>query len=228
MGLDPAPFATAPFCPSGARQHRRAGGRAVVAARRALRRPGPAGGRRLHGSGQLGDRHPGPRLGVRLLAAVRRAALQPRRHRAAGAGAAPGHRGAHGPGAGLPRALRPAPRAARVVADGGSPSSRATSPRCWAARWRCTCCSAVSLALGIVVTAFDTLLVLGLKGKGFRQVGGHRAGPGDDDRHACFAIELALVGPDWHAVSGRLRAARRRPARPARPLHRHRHPRRHA
>ncbi len=58
----------------------------------------------------------------------------------------------------------------------------------------------VSLALGIVITAFDTLLVLGLKGKGFRQVEaivlGLVATIG-----ACFAIELALVGPDWHAVA---------------------------
>jgi manganese transport protein len=58
----------------------------------------------------------------------------------------------------------------------------------------------MSLALGIVVTAFDTLLVLGLKGKGFRQVEaivlGLVATIG-----ACFAIELALVGPDWHAVA---------------------------
>ena len=43
----------------------------------------------------------------------------------------------------------------------------------------------VSLALGIVITAFDTLLVLGL----VMTIG------------ACFAIELALVGPDWRAVA---------------------------
>ena len=58
----------------------------------------------------------------------------------------------------------------------------------------------VSLALGIVITAFDTLLVLGLKGKGFRQVEaivlGLVATIG-----TCFAIELALVGPDWQAVA---------------------------
>ena len=58
----------------------------------------------------------------------------------------------------------------------------------------------VSLALGIVITAFDTLLVLGLKGKGFRQVEaivlGLVATIG-----VCFAIELVLVGPDWAAVA---------------------------
>ena len=58
----------------------------------------------------------------------------------------------------------------------------------------------VSLALGIVITAFDTLLVLGLKGKGFRQVEaivlGLVATIG-----TCFAIELALVGPDWQAIA---------------------------
>ena len=58
----------------------------------------------------------------------------------------------------------------------------------------------LSLPLGIVVTAFDTLLVLGLKGKGFREVEaivlGLVATIG-----VCFAIELALVGPDWHAVA---------------------------
>jgi manganese transport protein len=56
------------------------------------------------------------------------------------------------------------------------------------------------LAAGVVVTAFDTLLVLGLKGQGFRQVEaivlGLVATIG-----ACFAIELALVGPDWRAAA---------------------------
>ncbi|MGN6525356.1 MAG: Nramp family divalent metal transporter [Burkholderiaceae bacterium] len=58
----------------------------------------------------------------------------------------------------------------------------------------------ISLVTGIVVTAFDTLLVLGLKGQGFRQVEaivlGLVATIG-----VCFAIELGLVGPDWHAVA---------------------------
>ena len=58
----------------------------------------------------------------------------------------------------------------------------------------------VSLVLGIVITAFDTLLVLGLKGKGFRQVEAIVLGL-VTTIGACFAIELALVGPDWHAVA---------------------------
>ncbi|MDP9123803.1 MAG: Nramp family divalent metal transporter [Pseudomonadota bacterium] len=58
----------------------------------------------------------------------------------------------------------------------------------------------VSLALGIVITAFDTLLVLGLKGKGFRQVEAIVLGLVMTIA-VCFAIELALAGPDWHAVA---------------------------
>ena len=58
----------------------------------------------------------------------------------------------------------------------------------------------VSLGLGIVITAFDTLLVLGLKGKGFRQVEAIVLGL-VVTISVCFAIELALVGPDWHAVA---------------------------
>ena len=58
----------------------------------------------------------------------------------------------------------------------------------------------VSLALGIAITAFDTLLVLGLKGKGFRQVEAIVLGL-VTTISVCFAIELALVGPDWHAVA---------------------------
>jgi len=57
----------------------------------------------------------------------------------------------------------------------------------------------VSLLVGIAITAFDTVIVLGLKGHGFRQVEaiilGLMATIG-----ACFAVELALVGPDWSAV----------------------------
>jgi manganese transport protein len=58
----------------------------------------------------------------------------------------------------------------------------------------------VSLVTGIVVTAFDTLLVLGLKGKGFRQVEAIVLGL-VMTISVCFAIELGLVGPDWHAVA---------------------------
>ena len=58
----------------------------------------------------------------------------------------------------------------------------------------------VSLVTGIVITAFDTLLVLGLQGQGFRRVEaivlGLVATIG-----VCFAIELVLVGPDWASVA---------------------------
>jgi manganese transport protein len=58
----------------------------------------------------------------------------------------------------------------------------------------------ISLPWGIVITAFDTLLVLGLKGKGFRQVEAIVLGL-VATISVCFAIELGLVGPDWHAVA---------------------------
>jgi len=58
----------------------------------------------------------------------------------------------------------------------------------------------VSLLAGVGLTAFDTLLVLGLKGKNFRDleaiVLGLIATIG-----VCFAIELILVGPDWSQIA---------------------------
>lgn len=58
----------------------------------------------------------------------------------------------------------------------------------------------VSLLAGVGLTAFDTLIVLGLKGKNFRDleaiVLGLIATIG-----ACFAIELVLVGPDWSQIA---------------------------
>ena len=57
----------------------------------------------------------------------------------------------------------------------------------------------VSILVGIAITALDTLLVLGLQGKGFRQVEaivlGLVATIG-----VCFAVELAMVHLDWHAI----------------------------
>lgn len=57
----------------------------------------------------------------------------------------------------------------------------------------------MSLLHAILLTAFDTAIVLGLKGHGFRQVEaivlGLVATIG-----LCFAAQLWLVGPDWHAV----------------------------
>jgi manganese transport protein len=57
----------------------------------------------------------------------------------------------------------------------------------------------ISLLVGIVITAFDMLIVVGLKGRGFRQVEaivlGLVATIG-----VCFAVQLVLVGPNWTDV----------------------------
>ncbi len=58
----------------------------------------------------------------------------------------------------------------------------------------------VSLLTGIAITAFDTVIVLGLQGKGFRQVEAIVLGL-ILTISACFAIELALVGLDWAAAA---------------------------
>ena len=58
----------------------------------------------------------------------------------------------------------------------------------------------VSLGTGVLVTAFDTLLVLGLKGRGFRQVEAIVLGL-MGTIGACFAVELFLVGADWPAAA---------------------------
>ena len=58
----------------------------------------------------------------------------------------------------------------------------------------------VSILVGIAITALDTVVVLGLQGKGFRQVEaivlGLIATIG-----ICFAIELAMVHLDWRAMA---------------------------
>jgi manganese transport protein len=58
----------------------------------------------------------------------------------------------------------------------------------------------ISLTTGICITAFDTLIVLGLRGQGFRQVEaiilGLVATIG-----ACFLVELILIGPRWAEVA---------------------------
>jgi len=58
----------------------------------------------------------------------------------------------------------------------------------------------VSIPVGIAITAFDTLLVLGLQGAGFRRVEaivlglvGTIAG--------CFVVELAMSQPNWFGVA---------------------------
>jgi manganese transport protein len=58
----------------------------------------------------------------------------------------------------------------------------------------------VSLPVGVALTALDTFIVLGLKGKGFRQVEAIVLGliltVG-----VCLFAELVFVKPDWHAVA---------------------------
>jgi manganese transport protein len=58
----------------------------------------------------------------------------------------------------------------------------------------------VSIGVGIAITAFDTLLVLGLQGKGFRQVEAIVLGL-IVTIGVCFALELAMVHLDWHEVA---------------------------
>jgi manganese transport protein len=57
----------------------------------------------------------------------------------------------------------------------------------------------VSILVGIAITAFDTVLVLGLQGKGFRQVEAIVLGL-IVTIGACFAVELTMVHLDWHEM----------------------------
>jgi manganese transport protein len=58
----------------------------------------------------------------------------------------------------------------------------------------------VSLPVGVALTALDTLIVLGLKGKGFRQVEAIVLGL-ILTVAICLFAELMFVQPDWHAVA---------------------------
>jgi len=58
----------------------------------------------------------------------------------------------------------------------------------------------LSLTVGIAITAFDTLLVLGLQGAGFRRVEAIVLGLVLTIA-ACFAIELVMVKPNWFDVA---------------------------
>src|SRR5450830_875738 len=58
----------------------------------------------------------------------------------------------------------------------------------------------VSLPVGVALTALDTLIVLGLKGKGFRQVEAIVLGL-ILTVAICLFAELLFVKPDWHAVA---------------------------
>lgn len=61
----------------------------------------------------------------------------------------------------------------------------------------------VPLAWGIVLTAFDTMIVLGLQGKGFRQIEAIVFGL-IGTMALCFVAQVAMVPPDWHAVAAGL------------------------
>jgi len=58
----------------------------------------------------------------------------------------------------------------------------------------------VSIMAGIAITAFDTLLVLGLQGQGFRKVEAIVLGL-IVTIGVCFAVELAMVKLDWTEVA---------------------------
>ena len=58
----------------------------------------------------------------------------------------------------------------------------------------------VSLPVGIAVTAFDALLVLGLQGVGFRRIEAIVLGLVVTIA-VCFAVELAMVRPNWLGVA---------------------------
>lgn len=61
----------------------------------------------------------------------------------------------------------------------------------------------VSLLTGVALTALDTVIVLGLKGRGFRQVEAIILGL-VTTIGLCFAAQLAMSGADWPAVAAGL------------------------
>lgn len=71
----------------------------------------------------------------------------------------------------------------------------------------------IPLAWGVLLTAFDTVIVLGMKGKGFRQIEAVVLGL-IATIALCFAIQVLLVGPDWQAVARGLL-----PSNPGQDLH---------
>ena len=56
-----------------------------------------------------------------------------------------------------------------------------------------------SMPVGIAITALDTVIILGLKGRGFRQIEAIILGL-ISTIGICFAIELFLIGPHWPDV----------------------------
>ena len=59
---------------------------------------------------------------------------------------------------------------------------------------------AFAILLGIAITAFDTLLVLGLQGAGFRRVEAIVLGLVTTIA-GCFVVELAMSQPNWFGVA---------------------------
>lgn len=57
----------------------------------------------------------------------------------------------------------------------------------------------VPVAWGIVLTALDTMIVLGLQGKGFRQIEAIVLGL-IGTMAFCFVAQVTMMPPDWHAV----------------------------
>jgi manganese transport protein len=57
----------------------------------------------------------------------------------------------------------------------------------------------MSMLTGVAITAFDTMLVLGLRGRGYRRVEAIVLGL-VVTVGVCFAVEIFMVGPDWGAV----------------------------
>ncbi|KWK21841.1 divalent metal cation transporter [Burkholderia stagnalis] len=58
----------------------------------------------------------------------------------------------------------------------------------------------VPVAWGIVLTALDTMIVLGLQGKGFRQIEAIVLGL-IGTMAFCFVAQVVMMPPDWHAVA---------------------------
>jgi len=57
-----------------------------------------------------------------------------------------------------------------------------------------------TLLVGIVITAFDTVIVLGLKGHGFRQLEAIVLGLVSTIA-ICFVVQLCFAHPSWHGVA---------------------------
>ncbi len=81
----------------------------------------------------------------------------------------------------------------------------------------------ISLPWGIVITGLDTVIVLGLQGRGFRRLEAIVLGL-ILTIAICFTVELFMVGPDFGLILARAGAVRHRRNRYRRALSCHRHP----